>query len=142
MSRRTFAGAWEYLLEDAIFTAPPNRTFTGAALLDENGELVGIGSLFVGDAAARGQTLAGNMFVPIDALKPILGDLIAFERRDGPSRPWLGLYPDQVRGRVFVTRVAPESPAKQAGIEPSDMVISVAGTAVLDMPGYFRQLWH
>ena len=142
VSRRTFPGAWEYLLEDAIFTAPPNAVFSGAALLDQTGALVGIGSLFVGDAAVQGQPLAGNMFVPIDKLKPILGDLIAFGRRSGPVRPWLGLYPEGARGRVFVTRVANESPAERAGISVGDLVIAVGERPVLDMPSYFRAVWQ
>ena len=50
VSRRDFAGYWEYLLEDAIFTSPPYPHFGGAALIDAGGELVGIGSLAVADA--------------------------------------------------------------------------------------------
>ena len=50
VSRRPFAGYWEYLIDNAIFTMPPHHKFGGAALVNLNGELMGIGSLFVGDA--------------------------------------------------------------------------------------------
>ena len=82
-SRREFAGYWEYLLEDAIFTAPPHPRYAGAALIGPDGKLLGIGSLLVNDALPGRGSLTGNMFVPIDHLKPILTDLI----RTGRTRP-------------------------------------------------------
>ena len=116
VDRRVFAGYWEYLLEDAIFTAPPRADFGGAALIDEDGRLVGIGSLIVNDAGQDGPPIPGNMFVPINDLKPIMGDLLANGRRSDPPRPWLGVSLEEHRGRVFVTRVTPEGPAAAAGI--------------------------
>ena len=79
-SKRQFAGYWEYLIDDAIFTSPPRADFGGAALIDREGHLVGIGSLFVMDAVTPGERLPGNMFVPIDLLKPILEEMIATGR--------------------------------------------------------------
>ena len=141
VSRRDFAGWWEYLLEKAIFTAPAHPHFGGAALIDVDGRLVGVGSLMVPDAAEENVPLTGNMFVPIDALKPILADLIAEGRAARPSRPWLGLYPQEIHGRLFVTRVPPGGPADQAGLKPGDLVLDVAGKAVSTLPGYYRTLW-
>ena len=141
VSRRDFAGWWEYLLEGAIFTAPAHPHFGGAALIDADGRLVGIGSLMVPDAAEENVPLTGNMFVPIDALKPILADLIAEGRASRPSRPWLGLYPQEIHGRLFVTRVPPGGPADRAGLKPGDLVLGVAGKAVSTLPGYYRTLW-
>ncbi len=115
VSRRDFAGYWEYLLPDAIFTSPPHQSFGGAALLGADGRLLGVGSLFVGDAAGEDTTLPGNMFVPIDALKPIYGDLLKDGRAATPPRPRLGIYAEEHRGRLFVNRVAPEGPAAAAG---------------------------
>ena len=141
VSRRDFAGWWEYLLEKAIFTAPAHPAFGGAALLDADGRLVGVGSLMVPDAAEENVPLPGNMFVPIDALKPILADLIAEGRAARPARPWLGLYPQEIHGRLFVTRVPPGGPADLAGIQPGDLVLGVAGKPVTGLSGYYRALW-
>lgn len=139
--RRTFAGYWEYLLEDAIFTAPPLPEFAGAALVSVDGELVGIGSLVVPDAGAGEQPLAGNMFVPIDALKPILGELRGSGRSPAPPRPWLGMFTAIDRGHLFVTQVAQDGPAQRAGIEPGDIVIGVGGERVTDMESLYRKVW-
>lgn len=140
VSRRDFAGYWEYLLPDAIFTAPPFRNFAGAALFGPDGGLLGIGSLFVGDAAPD-RNLPGNMFVPIDALKPILAELLRNGRSGGPVRPWLGVYAGDLRGHVFVDRVAPGGPAAKAGLGEDDIILAVKGQAVTDLADFYRKLW-
>jgi S1-C subfamily serine protease len=140
-SRRDFAGYWEYLLPDAIFTAPPHRGFGGAALLGPDGRLLGIGSLFVGDAAAKDQPLAGNMFVPIDALKPVLADLLSHGRRSGPGHPWLGVFTQELRGRLFVDRVSPQGPAAAAGLAVGDIIVSVGDAPVAGMADFYRKIW-
>ena len=141
VSRRDFAGYWEYLLPDAIFTAPPHAGFGGAALIGADGRLLGIGSLIVGDAAEIDRPIPGNMFVPIDALKPILKDLIAHGRAATPPRPWLGLYTEEVRGRLFVNRVAPDGPAAAAGLAINDVIVAVEGTAVRSQADFYRKIW-
>ena len=141
VSRRTFAGYWEYLLERAIFTAPPYRDWAGAALVDTKGRLVGIGSLLVPDARPGPERIAGNMFVPIDLLKPILADLITEGRESGPAAPWLGMFTAESMGRILVTRVSPEGPARGAGVQPGDVVIGVAGRPVADMADMLRRIW-
>lgn len=142
VDRRQFVGSWEYLLDDAIFTSPPNANFSGASLLDSDGRLLGIGSLFVGNAAVIRQPVAGNMFVPIDELLPILDDMVASGRRSGKARPWVGIYSSEFRGRVFVDRIAPDGPAEAAGIEPGDLIVNVRGTAVDDMASFLRAVWN
>ncbi|MCZ6557303.1 MAG: S1C family serine protease [SAR324 cluster bacterium] len=141
ISRRSFAGYWEYLLESAIFTTPPIQNFAGAALIDTNLKLVGIGSLFVGDAEAKGVRLPGNMFVPIDRLYPVLADLIALGRPSTPPKPWLGVYLSEVYGRVVVTRVAAASPASDKGMGEGDFILKVGGLDVTDMADFYRKLW-
>ena len=142
VDRRDFAGYWEYLLENAIFTSPPFAQFGGAALIDSEGKLVGIGSLIVPNALVQdGGMLPGNMFIPIDALKPILGDLIAKGRSSNKNRPWLGLYSEMFRGRLFVSRVPESGPAWAAGIRPGDMVLGVAGKPVTDLTDFYRKVW-
>ena len=141
IDRRVFAGYWEYLLEDAIFTAPPRPDFGGAALIDEAGRLVGIGSLVVNDAGQLGRPIPGNMFVPINQLKPILGELLANGRRSDPPRPWLGVTLEEHRGRVFITRVTPEGPAAEAGVGADDLILGVAGAPVEGLIDFYRKLW-
>jgi S1-C subfamily serine protease len=139
VSRRTFAGYWEYLLEDAIFTAPPHPTWSGAALLGPDGKLAGIGSLIVSDAEA-GQP--GNMFVPIDRLQPVMGDLLALGRPSMPARPWLGVNLREVEGELVVGRVASEGPGEAAGIRHGDHITAIDGTTVHDLADFYRTLWR
>lgn len=142
VDRREFAGTWEYLLDSAIFTSPPNPNFSGAGLFNADGDLIGIGSLFVGNAAFLNQPVPGNMFVPIDELKPILDDMIANGRRADPPRPWLGIAPSEIRDRVFIERVSPDSPAAAAGIQPGELIVSVDETPVVSMSGFFKTIWR
>jgi S1-C subfamily serine protease len=139
--RREFAGYWEYLLADAIFTAPVHRSFAGAALIDREGRLVGIGSLFVGDAAGTDTPTPGNMFVPIDALKPILAELVAEGRRKQAARPWLGLFAEARPGGIRVASVAQEGPAERSGLKQGDLITGVAGQPVSDLGDFYRRLW-
>jgi len=139
VSRRTFAGYWEYLLEDAIFTAPPHPAWSGAALLGPDGRLVGIGSLIVGDAQAE---LPGNMFVPIDRLTPVMGDPLALGRPSTPPRPWLGVNLQDLDGELVVGRVASEGPSDIAGIRHGDRVTAIDGAPVHDLVDFYRTLWR
>jgi len=141
VSRRPFSGSWEYLLDAAIFTYPPVMDWSGAPLIGQKGELLGLGSLIVPDAGAPGTQTPGNMFVPIDLLKPILDDLIAKGRRNGPARPWLGVNADEVRGRLFVGRVSPGSPAERAGLKSGDIVLAVGGDEVSTLAQFYRGIW-
>jgi serine protease Do len=141
VSRRPFSGNWEYLLDSAIFTYPPVPDWSGAPLIGAKGELVGIGSLIVPDAGGAGTQSPGNMFVPIDLLKPILSDLIAKGRRSGPPRPWLGVNADELRGRLFVSRVSPEGPAERAGLQADDIVLAVGADEVTTLADFYRRVW-
>jgi S1-C subfamily serine protease len=141
VSRRQFAGYWEYLIENAIFTSPPRADFGGAALINKEGELVGIGSLFVMNAAAADERLPGNMFVPIDLLKPVLEEMVATGKQKGARRPWLGLNSAEEDGRLKVIRVSSEGPAEQAGIEPGDIILAISGRKVENLPDFYRRLW-
>lgn len=141
VSRREFAGYWEYLLPDAIFTSPPYRSFGGAALIGADGRLLGIGSLIVADAASSGEQLPGNMFVPISALKPIMGDLLREGRSAKAPRPWLGLYAQELRGHVFISRVAPDGPAAKAGVAANAVVTAVGGKPVSSLAEFYRAIW-
>jgi S1-C subfamily serine protease len=141
VSRRPFSGSWEYLLDSAIYTYPPVMDWSGAPLIGSKGELLGIGSLIVGDAGGSGTQSPGNMFVPIDLLKPILDDLIAKGKRNAPARPWLGINADEVRGRLFVGRVSPDGPAARAGLKSGDIVLAVGNDEVTTLADFYRKLW-
>ena len=141
VSKRKFSGSWEYLLDTAIFTSPPTYQWAGAALVSREGKLVGIGSLLVRETLEAGSQVPGNMFVPIDLLKPILGDLVATGRRKEPARPWLGLATEEMQGHLFVTRVSPDGPADKAGIKTGDIVLGVASHSVRNHEELYRRIW-
>lgn len=140
LARREFAGAWEYLLEEAIFTAPAHPHWSGAALIDNAGTLVGLGSLLVREVIA-GEEINANMFLPIDLLKPILQSLKSTGRVDRQPRPWLGVYAVELAGKVYVTGVVDGGPAQSADIREGDVISEVAHHEVGTLPDFYRRLW-
>jgi serine protease Do len=143
VSRRGFAGYWEYHIDGALFTTPPRTDHSGAGLFNAKGELLGIGSLVVADAlGGEHPRLPGNMFVPIDLLKPILAEM----RRDGASRSstraWLGMNCVETGGSVRVIRVNRDSPADEAGLRPGDRIVSIDGTPAKDLETFYKTLWR
>jgi serine protease Do len=141
VAKREFAGNWEYLLDEALFTAPPHPAWSGAALISRDGKLVGVGSLIVGDADGASDKTPGNMFVPIDRLSAILGDLISDGRPAGPGRPWLGVNADELHGRLFVSRVTPGGPADKAGLKRGDVIVGVNGEPPKNLADFYRKIW-
>ena len=147
IAKQEFAGYWEYVLEQAIFTAPAHPFWGGTAVIGPGGDLIGIGSLQIqqatpdprGGAAQRGDD--ANMVVPIDLLKPVLDDLITIGRPNRPPRPWLGLYATEVGDRVAILGVADRAPAQKADLRAGDVVLAVGGVAVTDLAGFFRRVW-
>jgi serine protease Do len=143
VSRRAFSGYWEYHIEDALFTAPARRDHSGAALFNADGELLGIGSLVVADAQAPGEPrTAGNMFVPIDLLKPILAELIEQGASRSSTRAWLGLNCVESDGGVRVARVSRDSPAEEAGLRPGDRIVRIDGAEVSGLESLYKALWR
>jgi S1-C subfamily serine protease len=142
VSVREFAGYWEYLLDRAIFTMPPHPAWSGAALLDRDGRLAGVGYLYVQDAHTSPGPSPGNMFLPIDAIKPTIDQLLTHGKRLGEPRPWLGLYSAEALGRVLVTSLSQRGPAQKAGIEPGDVIVGVNGEDVRGLADFYRRLWR
>ena len=141
VSKRQFAGYWEYFIDGAIFTAPPRLDHSGAALVNKDGELVGIGSLFVMDALTPGERLPGNMFVPVDLLKPVLEEMVKTGAQMASRRPWLGVNSLEEDGRIKVLQVNEESPAHHAGIVAGDIILSINGEPVESLEKFYRNLW-
>ena len=141
VAKNEFAGYWAYLLDEALFTAPLHTAWSGAAMLDTRGRLVGIGSLFV-QQAIGGDTSRGNMFVPAELLDPILPDLLRLGRRDEPPRPWLGIYLHDEDGKVVVQDVAPGGPAAEAGLRAGDQIAAIADQPIVQVGHAWRVLWR
>ena len=140
VAKREFAGYWEYVLDEALFTAPAHPQWGGAALLGEDGRLLGIGSLLVQESVG-GKAVDGNMFVPIDLLAPILDAMLAIGRPAQPPRPWLGLYATELEGHVVVGGLAPGGPAEQAGVQLGDLILEAGGARVTGLAQFFRTVW-
>lgn len=141
VSKRPFAGYWEYVLDEAIFTAPAHPNWGGTALIGEDGKLAGIGSLFVEDARGTNQHSQGNMVVPIDLLSSILDDLKTQGKGPWPSRPWIGAFVMEAEDKLIVAGTAPGAPAEQGGLLRGDVVLEVASAPVGDLEDLFRTIW-
>lgn len=145
VAKQEFAGYWEYVLDEAIFTAPAHPNWGGTAVIGPAGDLIGIGSLQLeretqtGEQKSEGEPL--NMNVPIDLLKPHLETLLTRGRLDRPARPWLGLYATEIEERVVVIGLAGRGPAQRADVHTGDIVLAVAGTQVSDLAEFFRAVW-
>jgi serine protease Do len=143
VSRRDFSGYWEYHIEGALFTAPPRTDHSGAALFNAQGELIGVGSLVVRDALGPGQPrLPGNMFVPVDLLKPILDELQQRGATRASTRAWLGVNSLEHDGVIEIVRVTPDSPAERAGVQPGDRIVGIDGTPVANLEAFYKALWQ
>jgi len=141
VSKREFAGYWEYLLDEAIFTTPPHPAWSGAALIGSGGKLLGVGSLFLEDVLPSRNGVAGNMFVPIDLLPPILPALTRLGRTGAPPHPWLGMFSTEMYEQVLVSGVAPGGPAERAGVRPDDVILRVSGAQVAGIGEMYRKIW-
>jgi S1-C subfamily serine protease len=140
VSRREFAGYWEYVLDEALFTAPAHPQWGGTALLDASGNLIGIGSLLVQESV-KDEEVQGNMFVPIDLLDPILDDLLKHGRAPGPPRAWLGMYTAEMADHLVVSALADGGPAERAGVHVGDVVVEIAGQKPSGLADLFRRIW-
>lgn len=141
VAREPFAGYWEYALDDAIFAAPAHPNWGGTGLIDERGELIGIGSLQLESTTEGGITRHVNMMVPTDLLKPILSDLTRYGRSSRPPRPWLGLYATEIEGAVIIAGLAPRGPAVQAQLKTGDTILAVGGEKVNSLLSFYRRMW-
>ncbi|UPK26356.1 S1C family serine protease [Bradyrhizobium sp. 195] len=140
VAKQEFAGYWEYLLDEAVFTYPAHPNWGGTALLNERGELIGIGSLQL-ERERDGKAEHVNMVVPIDLLKPILDDLRKFGRVNKPARPWLGLYSTEIDNRVVVIGISANGPAARAELKTDDIILAVDGDKVTSQTAFYKKMW-
>jgi S1-C subfamily serine protease len=140
LTRQRFAGYWEYLLEDAIFTEPAHPHWSGAALIGAGGELMGVGSLSLQHRTANGDVSANNLFVPSELLPPILDDLARGRPAHAP-RPWLGVLAQDAGRHVLIVGVSPGGPAARAELRAGDAILAVGGIAVTDLADFYSHIW-
>jgi S1-C subfamily serine protease len=140
-AKQEFAGNWEYVLDEAIFTAPAHPFWGGTAMIGRTGELLGIGSLQVQQVRESGTPEPLNMIVPIDILKPVLDDLLTLGRPNRPPRPWLGLNATEIDDKIVIARVSNGGPARRANLRTGDIVLAVANGEISDLATFFRRVW-
>ena len=140
VSRRPFTGWWEYYLEKPIYTYPMTQSWAGTPLLNTYGEILGIGSLYVQESA-QGIQSPGNLFVPVNILKPILSDLLKNGRRTKQINPYMGINSEESNGKVYITRVSENGPAANAGILSNDIILSVNGINVNSIKDFYLTAW-
>jgi S1-C subfamily serine protease len=141
-AKQEFTGYWEYLVDDALFTAPAHPNWGGTALIGGEGELLGIGSLHLQQGSDKNSTEHLNMHVPIDLLKPIYDDMLTLGRPNHPPRPWLGLYATEVDSKVVVAGLANAGPARRANLKTGDIILAVGGEEIGDLAGLYRNIWR
>ena len=141
VAKQEFAGYWEYVVDEAIFTAPSHPNWGGTALINSKGELIGIGSLQLQEGRENGPPGDLNMIVPIDLLKPIFDDLLSIGRPNKPPRPWLGLYATEIEEKIVIVGLAKDGPAQQADLRTGDVVLKAGGAEVNDLAGLYRKVW-
>src|ERR1700727_739399 len=139
-ARQEFAGYWEYLLDEALFTYPAHPNWGGTGLISNRGELIGVGSLQL-EREREGKAEHVNMVVPIDLLKPVLDDLKKFGRVNKPARPWLGMYSTEMDNKGVVVGISPKGPAARAELKAGDVILAVKGEKISSQAGFYRKLW-
>ena len=141
VAKQEFAGRWEYVLDQAVFTSPPHESWSGAALVDSRGRLCGLGSLVIQGFEVRGATATVNMFVPIELLAPIVDEIVAHGRRLSPPRPWLGMLVHDDQQDLTVVGVYRNCPADKAGLRPGDVIVGIDDEPVNGLANMFRLMW-
>jgi len=141
VAKQEFAGRWEYVLDQAVFTTPPHDSWSGAALVDGEGRLCGLGSLVIQGFETQSGTATVNMFVPIELLSPIIDDICVHGRRPSPPRPWLGMLVHDDQHDLTVVGVYRNCPADKAGLRPGDVIVGIDDEPVVGLANMFRRVW-
>src|ERR1700682_16052 len=140
VAKQEFAGYWEYLLDEAVFTYPAHPNWGGAGLISNGGELIGIGSLQL-ERERSGKAEHVNMIVPIDLLKPVIDDLRRFGKLNRPARPWLGMFSTEIEDKLVVVGISAKGPAARAELKAGDVILAVKGDKISSQTQFYRKLW-
>ena len=140
IAKQEFAGYWEYLIDEAIFTHPAHPNWGGTGLISGKGELIGIGSLQL-ERERDGKAEHVNMIVPIDMLSLVIDDLRRFGRVNRPARPWLGMYSTEIDNKVVVIGISNDGPAARAELKAGDVILAVKGERISSQAAFYRKLW-
>jgi len=136
-SVRRFSASWEYMLERAFIVTPASASWGGSALVNDRGEVVGIGSLRLGEAPYT------NLFIPLERFVPVKDELIATGRvQSRVPRPWLGIYTSVDHDRITIDGFSPIGPAAQAGFQRGDRIVGVNGVNVRSQEEFYETLWR
>jgi S1-C subfamily serine protease len=141
VAKQEFAGRWEYVLDQAVFTTPQHESWSGAALVDGDGRLCGLGSLVIQNFETRAGSCTVNMFVPIELLAPIVDEIVEHGRRLTPPRPWLGMLVHDDQHDLTVVGVYRNCPADKAGLRPGDVIVGIDDEPVVGLANMFRRVW-
>jgi S1-C subfamily serine protease len=141
VAKQEFAGRWEYVIDQAVFTTPPHDSWSGAALVDDQSRLCGLGSLVIQGFETRTGTNTVNMFVPIELLAPIVDEICVHGRRLTPPRPWLGMLVHDDQQDLTVVGVYRNCPADKAGLRPGDIIVGIDDEPVIGLANMFRRVW-
>ena len=140
VAKQEFAGYWEYLLDEAIFITPAHPSWGGAAMVDAEGRLIGVGSLRL-QMSKGGEIADINMVVPINLLAPILDDLLNSGEFKRQPRPWLGAFSAETNGDVVVMSVTENGPAAKAGLKRGDVISEIRDGEVDGLADFYRKVW-
>jgi serine protease Do len=139
---------------DVIQTdAAINPGNSGGALVNIDGQLIGINSMKIAQQAVEGIGLA----IPIDYARPIIEDL---ERYGEVRRPYMGVelksvaeipayyqqealkLPKDIHFGVAIRSVEPNSPASQAGLLELDVIVEMDGAEIKDVIDLRKHLYN
>ncbi len=130
------AGLGISTFEDFIQTdAPINFGNSGGALINSNGDLIGINTAIV--AKSLGVTGIG-FAIPVAMVRGVLHDIIKYGK---VIRGWIGIVPEDItdsearraglaHGGVVIANLYAGSPAQQAGLKPGDLLLAIGQAAV------------
>lgn len=126
---------------------------SGGALVNIEGQLIGINSMKIAESAVEGIGLA----IPINSAIPIIEDL---EEHGEVQRPYMGVelqsvsdipgyyqqealkLPEDVTTGVAIKDVSPNSPAQKAGLKELDVIVELDGKEIVDLIDLRKHLYN
>jgi serine protease Do len=133
---RSHMGIEEY--EDFIQTdAPINPGNSGGALVNDRGQLIGINTAIIAHGSEGNQGI--GFAIPANMARSVMEQIV---KNGKVTRAYLGVVPQDVTPAIahafnlkdqrgaLVGDVSADGPAKKAGLQKGDVILSVNGTAV------------